>query len=101
MVTLSSEKLRVAIKYETYEQALDWLGWWGWSMGLTRFKDQVGVQSIHVHFLDRLSDLGIIHSDKFQHWTWLIEQKASYTKPLPSNEANILQKSGKRKRRSV
>lgn len=74
MVTLSSEKLRVAIKYETYEQALDWLEWWGQSMSMVKLKDQKGVQSTHVHFLDKLSDLGIHHPDRYQHWTWLVEQ---------------------------
>jgi hypothetical protein len=74
MVTLSSEKLRVAIRFESTERALGWLYWWGQSMGLVKFKDQNGVQCTHVHFLDKLSDLGINHPDRYQHWTWLIEQ---------------------------
>lgn len=74
MVTLSSEKLRVAIKHDSYESALDWLGWWGFSMGLTRLKDLTATRSMHVHFMDKLSDLGIDHKDRYQHWTWLIEE---------------------------
>ena len=77
MVTLSSEKLRVSIKYESYDKALQWLEWWGNSMGLTKLKDQTGTRSMHVHFLDKLEDLGIYHSDKYQHWTWLIEERTS------------------------
>jgi hypothetical protein len=74
MVTLSSEKLRVAIRYDSYQSALDWLGWWGVSMGLSRLKDHTGTRSMHVHFMDRFSDLGIDHPDRYQHWTWIIEE---------------------------
>jgi len=77
MVTLSSEKLRVAIRYESYDKALQWLEWWGRSMGLVKLRDHTGTRSMHVHFMDKLEDLGIDHPDRYQHWTWLLEERTS------------------------